>query len=308
MSLTAEYPTVDTATEETTEQPVEDHGVREGEATVEETTTTKGNLPQGKKGPVTDDFNPDTWQLKYRDQTIKPKDRNHLISLAQQGFSYSQRMAELKAREQEIETNRQRYEQYEKLEAAFEKNPKFRDQIFEWYQQSFTPAQQQQQQQQVQQQAGTAQIPPELIEEITALKQWREEQQQQAQQQQAQQADQQVMGEIEKLKEKYPRDDWDSLSSNGVTLIQEIVKHALDNGGIKLETAYRDLMWDTHVRTTEAETLKKAAEDKKAAAKAGIVSGGKSKGAKAPEPTTQAVNYDEAEKHIKELYNIKQES
>jgi len=284
----------------------QDQGPREGEATVEEATTTTGTLPKTKQqAAAPDDFNPDTWQLKYRDQVIKPKDKNHLINLAQQGFSYSQRMAELKAKEQEIETNRQRFEQYEKLEQAFEKNPQFRDQIFKWYQESFTPAQQQQQQQQVQQQAGNTNVPPELLQEIAALKEWKESWESQQATQKAAQADQEVMSEVDKLKGKYPRDDWETLSSNGMTLIQEIIKHALDNNGIKLETAYRDLMWDSHVKTTEAETLKRATEDKKAAAKAGIVSGGKSKGSKTPEPTTPAVNYDEAERHIKELYDIK---
>jgi len=293
---TEEYPNVET---ETTEQTVEDRGI-----VGKEEETPQGQVP-GQK-PVNGNFNPDEWQLKYRDQTIKPKDRDHLVNLAQQGFSYSQRMHELKTREEQMEKNAGRFQQYEKLEKAFESNPQFRDQIFQWYNQSFTPAQQQKQQQQVQQESGSpTSIPPELLQEIASLKEWKLSWEAQQAQEQASQADAEVLSEIDGLKKKYARDDWDTQASNGMTLSQEIIKHALDNGGIKLETAYRDLMWDSHVKTTEAEIFKKADENKKASAKAGFVAGGKSKGAQQPKEVSQmGMNYDDVEKLIKTQYNI----
>ena len=61
-------------------------------------------------------WNPSEWQLKFRDQTIVPKDRAHLVNLAQQGFSYSQRMQELKQREEQLNGKSQQYDQYAKLE------------------------------------------------------------------------------------------------------------------------------------------------------------------------------------------------
>jgi hypothetical protein len=321
-----EYPTTeevltdqqsDTSSQES--QPSNDGTLVEGQASVEDsrqiqqraatpgTPASQGARQQAGKQSSADDFVPDKWQLKYRDKVVVPKDRDHLINLAQQGFSYSQRMAELKQRETEIENNRQRYEQYEKLDKAFEANPQFRKQIFDWYNQSFSPEQKQQAEQQVQQQAGpaAAQIPQELLQEIASFRQFKEQFEQQQEQQASAAAEKEVQTEIEELKKKYPRDDWDTLSSNGMTLAQEIIKHALDNGSIKLETAYRDLMWDQHVKSIEAETLKKAAEQSKVAKRAGIVAGGKAKGVQAPAPVDYGkLDYRDIEKLVKEEYNI----
>ena len=36
------------------------------------------------------EFSPDQWTLNYKGQTIVPKDRQHLINLAQKGHSFEQ--------------------------------------------------------------------------------------------------------------------------------------------------------------------------------------------------------------------------
>lgn len=267
-----------------------------------EISKSEAGKPTNGSGEVWDGTK---WSLKYRDQTIIPKDRDHLVNLAQQGFSYSQRMEELKNREKQLETQGAKFSQYEKLEKAFEANPKFRDQVYKWYDQSFTPEQQKATEAQTQQQAG-GNIPPELLQEIASLKEFKAQFEAQQEQQAVAKADEAVVSEIDDLKKQFPRDDWDSPASNGMTLTQEIIKHSLDNGGMKLATAYKDLMWDQHVKTTEAETLKKSAENKKASARAGIVAGGKSKGAVTaaePDPGTMG-SYNDIERHVKALYNI----
>jgi len=249
------------------------------------------------------DWDGSQWQLKYRDQTIVPKDREHLIALAQQGYSYSSRMKELKDRESELEGMKGKYSQYEQLEAAFEKNPEFRQQILQWYQQSTTPGQQQQPQGQPAQ--GQGQVPPEILKEIQELKGWKQQfESYQASQQQAA-ADGEVENEIKTLQEKYPRDDWDVLSSTGKTFIQEVIEHAYKNGGIKLETAYRDLAWDQNKVNTAAESSRGAGADQARAKKAGVAAGGKSRGAVPPSQVNPAgMDYGDIEKHIKAEYNI----
>lgn len=243
------------------------------------------------------------WQLKYRDQTIVPKDKNHLISLAQQGYSYSQRMHELGEREKQLNSQSEQYKQYQALEEAFQKNPAFREQIMNWYQNSLTPGIKPPEKQQGENQP---QLPPELLKEIQELKGWKQEFQTYQQQQLQQQAESEVASEIDKLKEKYSRQDWDQMGSNGLTLTQEVVKHALDNNGIKLESAFRDMMYDQQSKNSEAEGLKKAAELQAANKKAGVVSGGKGRnggGHKADEPTS-AMDYNQIEKMIKSDYGI----
>jgi hypothetical protein len=273
----------------------------------EDQTPVEGqeNSQQGQQQQVGGDpnWNPKEWQLKFRDQTIVPKDKAHLVNLAQQGYSYSQKMQELKQREDQLNGKSSQYDQYAKLEEAFSKNPQFREQIMKWYQDSLTPGV-------TQSQAATAgpsqsSIPQELLQEIQSLKEWKSQFEQfQAQQQEAQ-ADQEIAKEMEQLKTKFARDDWDMPASNGNTLLKEVIKHAYDLGGVKLETAYKDLMWDSHTKSAEVNGLKKAAENQKASKAAGVVAGGRSKGA-APvqEHNTAGMDYSQIEKLIKSEYGI----
>ena len=257
---------------------------------------------QQQASQQTNDWNPDQFQLKYRDTVVKPESREQLISLAQQGYSYSQRMHELNEREQQLNAQQAQYAQYQQLEEAFAKNPAFRQQILNYYNNALTPQQQQQQQNGT---AGAQQLPPEIVQQIQGLTEFKNNFETYQQQQQAQQADQEVMSEVQSLQTKYKRDDWETPNSNGLTLIQEVVKHALDNGGIKLETAFRDIMFDQHTQNAQAEALKQQANSQQAARKAGIVSSGKNRGSTPPKEVNPAsMDYNQIEKMIKSEYGI----
>jgi hypothetical protein len=244
---------------------------------------TQENKDQGSQQEISDqeaqqsNWNPNDWQLKYRDQTITPRDKKHLTDLAQKGFSYSQRLEEMNKREEELNGLKGRYSQYEKLEEAFEKNPEFRKQLFDMYNGVLTPGMKKEGQP-----ANGQSVPPEVLKEIQELKGWKQTFEQQQEEQAQAKVEQEIMGEMDELKKKYTRDDWETPSSNGNTLLKEICQHAYNLGGVKLETAYRDLMWDQQSKNAEAEGRKAAANAQKAGAKAGIVSGGKSKGSVAP--------------------------
>jgi hypothetical protein len=258
----------------------------------------------GKPATVGGDpnWNPEHFPLKFRDQIIKPKSREELIGLAQQGYSYSQRMHQLNEKEQQLNAQAQQYAQYQKLEQAFEQNPGFRKQILDWYNNSLSPAQQQEQKEG---NAGASQLPPEIVNQIRELTEFKSTFEQHQQQQMQEQVDTEVRKEMDDLKQKYPREDWEIQNSNGLTLMQEIVKHSIDNGGIKLESAFRDKMFDQHTQNVQAETLKKQAEEAAAAKKAGVVSAGKGKGATpAQQPNPAGMDYSQIEKMIKAEYNI----
>jgi hypothetical protein len=248
-------------------------------------------------------WNPQQWQLKFRDQVVVPKDRTHLINLAQQGYSYSQKMQELKSREEQLNAQRAQYDEYQKLDEAFAKNPQFREQILNWYQQSLTPGTPARDAANASENQSS--IPPELLKEIQGLTEWKKQFEQFQEQQKQTQADAEIMGEVNDLKQKYARDDWDSISSNGNSLVKEVMKHAYELGGVSLETAYRDLMWDTHTKNAQVEGMKKAAESQKAAKAAGFVAGGKSKGAvPAPEINPASMGYGDIERLIRQEYGI----
>ena len=223
--------------------------------------------PTEQPQPGDSDFDPAKWSLKFRDQVVQPKDRNHLIQLAQQGFSYSQRMQDLKRQEGELKAQGQQYQQYQKLADAFQKNPTFREKLLAMYQESLAGGQQQAPAPQGEnQQPAHAQLPPELLEEINELKSWKEKYTEQ-------QVDQQVSTEIQSLRSKYTRDDWDVPNTSGMSLIKEIIAHNYGHPSMTLEQAYRDLMFDKVGTNAKAEGLKQAAAVQKKQAKQGVVAG-----------------------------------
>ena len=198
------------------------------------------------------------YQLNYRGQMYQPKDKQHLISLAQQGLSYSQSMAALK---QEQEQLKGRYGQYEQLETLFkerpELGPKFAQLLME-------------QQNQIQQGhpiPQNQQLPPELLQKISELDNFK-------QTYVAEQADKQLDGEIEKLKGKYSDQSWDIPDPTGKgTLTYRVLQHAYEGQFSSLESAFKDLMFESYVQSTKASTLQKAKENRQQQTRAGVVTG-----------------------------------
>lgn len=208
-------------------------------------------------------WNPTEWQLDYRGQKVTPRDKDHLRQLAQQGYSYSQSMAMLKKQQQDLQN---RYSRYQTLEQTFEQHPELANQIWGSVQQYLQQVNQPQQQ--AQPNGQQAYVPPELLQKVQELDQFRN-------QYVEKQADQELEAEISQLKSKYADQPWDVDNGDGNgTLIYRVMKHAYDGNYPSLNAAYRDLMWDAHMTNTKAETLKKAQETRQAQTKAGVISGG----------------------------------
>jgi hypothetical protein len=211
---------------------------------------TPAPAPQGN-------WNPDEWGLSYRGQTIKPKDRQHLINLAQQGLSYSQSMAALKQQQEEMQ---KRYQGYDQLDNLFRTNPAVAQRVAAVLQEMEQGTPQQQQQ-------AAMQLPPEFLNEIQELKEFKTTFVQQ-------QADQQLDAEIAKLKGDYADEQWDAPDPNGQgTLIYRVMKHAYDNKFPNLNSAYRDLMWDHRQTAIKADALKQGVANRQAQTKAGVLTG-----------------------------------
>ena len=69
--------------------------------------------------PQPQTFDPKSWGIKYRDKVEYPKDAKHLLTLAQQGFGATQRLAEMNRREAELSQQSQKVQQYLALEEQF---------------------------------------------------------------------------------------------------------------------------------------------------------------------------------------------
>lgn len=226
-----------------------------------------------QKIPPQDSFDPNTWALNYKGQTVYPTDRNHLINLAQQGWSYSQNMEKVNERQREIDKLEAQFGQYQELDNAMRQNPELAQRLNQVYT-DYTNGNNQIQQTaqntdpynedprfgQLQQQNQ------QLMKEMHDIKQWRE-------QQINNDADQKLTASIEELKKRYPDQPWDTDNGHG-TLHQRLIKHALDNDIHDVKLAYKDLMWDSLQTNARANALKQQKEKQQKDFQNGIVNTG----------------------------------
>lgn len=220
-----------------------------------------------QQGTPVSDFDPKPWALKYRGTTVYPKDRDHLVNLAQKGYSYDTNLATLKKQEQalaEREAGITNLDEVRKLAEAFDANPQFKQFLMQKYQEILNGG-------------GTEQkdgedIVGKLKPTIESMvKPYLSEIEQYKESLAQGEADRGVSVEIEQLKQAYPRQNWSAKDEEGKTLMDRIIQYSLDTDLPTLKSAYRDYMFDTIQENTKADTLKQEAENTVKATKAGIV-------------------------------------
>jgi len=223
-----------------------DAGTQAGSAQVASTTGT---------------WNPEEWALTVNGQKVLPKNRENLLTWANQGYGYSQKAAELNKQKAELEKQAAQVAQYQQLNEAFEKNPQFKNKIIELYQQTQQGTATAQQQQQIQT------LPPEILQKLERVDGLEHEFQQIKEEKEDKLLDQ----EIQSLQAKYKDEDWNTDAGSG-TLLFQVLKKAHDTGLTNLEDVYKMLRFD-HIKTnTEALTRKQMADQQADNARKGIVS------------------------------------
>jgi hypothetical protein len=243
-----------------------DQTTTEGDQSTELNQSTDGDAGAtdgaGQEQSQVPQFDPQQWGYKYKGQMIFPKDRNHLITLAQQGHMAAQRMAELNKLRTDLDAQGKQYEPLKQLDEVFKKNPKFAQKIWDLYQRA-------QSGEDVLNGGGGEKEDPvygQLTQEVQSVKS-------DLQKIKEEKEDQALEREIDTLKKNHADHEWGTDEGDG-TLEFRIMKHAHDNGFNSLESAYRDLMWDTVRTNTEASTLQKAKENRVAEKKAGVIDKG----------------------------------
>jgi hypothetical protein len=234
-------------------------------------TTEQPQAESGKgqpQSPADKDWDAKKWELTYRGNKVYPKDRQHLINLAQQGWSYSQEMARLNSERQQMTQQAQRLAQYEQFDQYLRANPHVAKAMLAAAQQGVG-----QQQPNNNQQGPQYAVPPELMNKVGTL-----ESQLKAQQDWHQ--DQLLDNEIKQLKTAHPNHDW--VTDNGTgNLEKQLLQFALDNSFTNLEHAYRVMMWDNSQTEAKASALKQQMTQRQQAHQQGVVQGG------APAPAQQ---------------------
>lgn len=275
-----------------------------------QTTTTQdqdrqqATQPDGQTSPAW--WKPDLFQLKYRGTTVSPRDYKHAVSLMQKGWSYESAMAEVKREkeqfEKEVETNKRRWEQYERLEDAFRQNPAFAQRIQQLHAESMAAAQQGAGQQQPQyQQQGYPQDPrvSQLLQQMQGLSQWRE-------QAEAQQADTEIAHEIEAVRAQFPMVQWDVASESGNSLLYDVIVHARDGRFPSIMAAARDYLFDTIQANAKMQGAEQVAQARQRQVRQGVVGTGAPKPAAAPSPVDiRNMDYDQITSLAKQEHGIR---
>lgn len=216
----------------------------------------------GEVVPEVPQFNPQEWALNYKGQQVMPKDRDHLVNLAQKGWSYEQAMEQINREKQEFAKQQGEISRYIELDKAIKADPQFANSLYEFIRQYNEGGQQQQQQNQQQENPEYVQ----LRQELEDLKSWK-------QQNLLERAQEQIDSELANLAQRYPNYDWQSDTGSG-TLAYRLLKHAHDNNFVDLHTAFKDLMFDEVSKQTKFDTLKQQKEVQQRQAKQGVVQTG----------------------------------
>lgn len=204
------------------------------------------------------DFNPEDWSLNVKGQVLNPKDREHLVNLAQQGMSYSDSMAKLNEEKQRMAEEYEPLKQYAALDQQFRDDPAFQNHLTEAINTY-----------RANKELGTEETPPyvqQLLQRVETMEQHKSQQDQTN-------ADGQLATELNALKAEYPTVDWDADEGEG-TFTHQVLKHAYENGIPSLKSAFRDIMFDQVALNAKAEALKAAEKKKLDAIKAGKVTAG----------------------------------
>lgn len=240
------------------------------------------------------DFNPQTWALNYRGQTVFPKDRDHLVNLAQKGWSYSQSMEEVNKTRAELDAKKERYAQLEQAAELLEQHPVL-NQRFTQLVQEYKSNGNKFPEQAAAQQMSNEQSSPQLkqaLDKIAELEGKLGQFDSRFQMIDSEKADAEVRAEMDAVVKNHPEADWKVDSGDGSLALRVMQLAHKYEGRISLEEAYKLLTYDNLRTNVEAEALKRAKEEKERQTKNGIVT--TTSGTKPPAQKTQPRSYNEA--------------
>lgn len=218
--------------------------------------------------PVQEQWDGSKFNLIYRGQPYIPKSKDELINLAQKGFSYTQELEKFNKQRREYDQRfndmQSRYKQYDEFDSMLKNNPAFAERMV-------ALAQEFQGVQQGQGGQPTGGINYHMYNGVVDRLNKMEELLNNSQNSEY---DRKLSSDIDALKAKYPNHQWDYDDGTG-SLVTKILQFAYDNGITNIDHAYRVMMWDQMGANAKGDALKKAAEAKQAANRAGIMNGGR---------------------------------
>lgn len=224
----------------------------------------QNNGDAGDQGTSAPQFDPQQWSLNFRGQNVLPKDRDHLVNLAQKGWSYEQSMEQLNQERAKITGQQQEFARYAELDKAIKGDPQFALKLSNFISEHYNNAQNAQQGNNNEGEYTQEYI--QLKTELDSLRSWKDEQM-------VERAQKQIDSDLAALASKYSNFDWQTDSGEG-TLAYRILKHAHDHGMTDVNAAFRDLMFDNVAEQTKFQTLKQQKEQQQRQHRQGVVQTG----------------------------------
>jgi hypothetical protein len=242
--------------------------------------------PQVAAAPAESAFNPQEFGYKFRNDTVFPKDRDEAIELMQLGHSFRTNKPKWEQERQTLatyEARKQDYQRYDQLSQALQANPEFRselEKLAEKFNGTKPPAQPNQ---------PPASVPPEFMEKVNQLAQWKE-------QQETREADNDLKRELDGLEAANSQYDWKTDAGEG-DLRKQLLAYMHTNSVYNPEIALSAMMHKSDLQRARFEAEKKAADETAKARKAGVVAPGTQPAPQAPAGGVnhKAMSYDDLE-------------
>jgi hypothetical protein len=194
---------------------------------------------------------PQEFEFTAEGRTYKG-DIEKLKRWAQMGVTAPNKFGELSKKLSDYEGRFKQYEQYDNVYKPIDEwaraNPdKWNSLLQSWQQAQFGV-----QPPQPGQQGQTPQLPPELIQKIQGLEQFKTSFEKQQETQRIQAADQSLDGEIGEIRKQFSHIDFDAPDESGLSLEYQVLKHATDNGIPSFRAAFRDYAFDRLTKMSES--------------------------------------------------------
>lgn len=272
--------------------------IASGDAITSDKGDATGQAVAGVDGqPAVPVWDGKEYAIKFRDKEIVPKDKAHLITLAQKGYLYDNRVGEMKTREESLQQQEAKLAKLQQLNEAFEKNPKLQQRIFSLYQEVLSGKAEAEQAGDAATAEGNADIAAKLKEMFAPLQSKVQELESFRQTWIQRDADDWAKHQISDMREKHPEHDWDAVDSeSGKPLWKTVVDIAVKKGLTdNLDDAYRLFFFDHVGQSAAADALKKQAEKEAEDRKRGVITTGST--GKTPKqgvvPDTRGKTYDQ---------------
>lgn len=237
--------------------------------------------------PVAQAPTAEEYEFTWNGKAIKA-DRQKVMQWANQGYDYAQKMQDYNRRNAEIERAKSElkstYEPYEQINQYARKNPEWWNHVVSAYENRAQQAAQ----------SNGGQVPPELLQKLDALEQFKTNFEQRISQEKREQEDQALSQDVQSIRKQYPNIDFDSPDQDGYSLEQRVMKHAVDSGINSYRAAFRDLRHDDLLKLAQEQAKEETAKALQSRTKQGIL--GKTPAPKtglARAENTRAKTYDD---------------